>query len=480
MGNIVLIILDTVRKDYFDKYASRLKKRSNVSFTQCRASSAWSVPSHGSILTGKLPHKHGVHSHNPEFSQIEYSDTFFKYIEDYSKIGISANKYASEAFGFDAYFDDFQSIAPAKRFSDGLDLREFTNECESDNKYLRIMSFIKQALKNDHTFQSLANGILTELNNKSSRSILPKILDDGANIICKETIESVKTTREPFFAYLNFMDAHAPFHHIIGFDRELHSVPNSWTSSQFNSWEITAGDMIEKHNKNIQYSRELYRAAIDYLDKKVSYLIDKIQSQTKENTTFIITSDHGENLAFKEDNHLFTHSSSLTEGLLHVPCEIVSPPQYDKKIHSGYFSQLNFGKLIRSISSGKVQYPCQEEIVAELIGISPGNWSLDGSEGYQLTEEEFQYFDRAIRCLYLDNTKMVLDSLGNRKCYIINKNKPNWQLEKNISECDINKVDDHNKFSCDINTSKEKARQEANSVVLSYSTRSRLKDLGYL
>jgi predicted AlkP superfamily pyrophosphatase or phosphodiesterase len=75
--NVILLVLDTVRKDYFDEYASQIQSLSDVSFSQCRTASSCSVPSHASILTGELPHEHGQHSTNVDYTQILQRTRFF-------------------------------------------------------------------------------------------------------------------------------------------------------------------------------------------------------------------------------------------------------------------------------------------------------------------------------------------------------------------------------------------------------------------
>jgi hypothetical protein len=46
------------------------------------------------MLTGTLPHKHGVHTHNFDFSTIDTEETFLGPLEDYETIGVSANEFA--------------------------------------------------------------------------------------------------------------------------------------------------------------------------------------------------------------------------------------------------------------------------------------------------------------------------------------------------------------------------------------------------
>lgn len=74
--NVVLIVLDTVRKDFFDDYAPRLQEKADNSFDRCYAPSSWTIPSHASMLTGDLPHQHGVHTYNKGFGGIDFDSTF--------------------------------------------------------------------------------------------------------------------------------------------------------------------------------------------------------------------------------------------------------------------------------------------------------------------------------------------------------------------------------------------------------------------
>ena len=67
--NVVVLCLDTLRKDTLDRLARRLSALADVSFENCRAASGWSVPSHASMLTGQLPSEHDVHALNPKLDE---------------------------------------------------------------------------------------------------------------------------------------------------------------------------------------------------------------------------------------------------------------------------------------------------------------------------------------------------------------------------------------------------------------------------
>lgn len=124
--NVVLIVLDAVRKDYFDRFAPRLQELTDVSFEQCRSASSCSTPSHGSILTGELPHETGVTYFDVQYDGIEASDTFLESLPAHRTFGVSANVWASRETGFGTYFDEFVEVSPYRRFQEGLDVKRFS------------------------------------------------------------------------------------------------------------------------------------------------------------------------------------------------------------------------------------------------------------------------------------------------------------------------------------------------------------------
>ncbi|MFC6755569.1 sulfatase-like hydrolase/transferase [Halomicroarcula sp. GCM10025894] len=340
--NVVLIILDTVRKDYFDKYAHRIRDRADVSIENGRAASSWSVPSHASILTGELPHVHGIHTHDRYFDNLSREQTFLSSLPDHIALGASANVFASATFGFDSVFDDYSDIAQHRRFPEGMDMERFIQTREREG-LLRFWEFIDAARRTDHPLQSLANGITFKLDDLMLKLPLPKLTDDGAKLVKREALRKVEEHSEPFFLFTNFMDAHAPLKHLLGFDKSMHSAPYGWSSRDFEQWRVILDGIDEDNEADVQNHRELYACAIDYLDRQVSAFIDEVQQQTERETTFVITADHGENLGFEGDNGLFGHTNSLTEALLHVPFDIVNPPGDEEREISEYVSHLDLG-----------------------------------------------------------------------------------------------------------------------------------------
>lgn len=467
--NVVLICLDTVRKDYFDEHATRLQELADVSFEQCRAASAWSTPSHASMMTGELPSDHGIHTHNRTFHELDRRDTFLDGLSDYMALGASANVYASSTFGFDTVFDKYSDVAPHRRFPKGMDMEKFIQERELEGA-TRYIEFLRETLTHSHPLQSLANGGLFKLNDLLRRAPVPKLLDDGASIVTKEAVSMVDKTDDPFFLFTNFMDAHGPVHHVLGYDSNLHSASNTWTSFEFDDWDINVNGPGEKHQKDLQNHRELYAAAIDYLDRKVASFVEETQKKTDRETTFIVTADHGENLGFEADNELFGHTSSLTESLLHVPCYLINTPRGYQAKEEGYFSHLDLGDLITGMAKEETPAVFSDRVVAELVGIGVGGAPND--------EEEHRYWDRMLRSAYEGERKFVWDSLGGSKEYEIDYTRPCWQTVSD-DEVEIPKwaLDF---FNYDIDAYKKQARKNETGIDVDASTESRLEDLGYL
>jgi hypothetical protein len=208
MRNIVVICLDTVRKDYFDNYAIRLKDKSESTFNQCRAASSWTTPSHGSMFSGELPHQHHVHTHDRKFDKLNQSETFLAELSnEYTTIGLSANVHAGPAFGFETLFDKFSSVIKQSYFQDGLDIRSFVSGYNQTGIGL-YQKWLRTIARHEYPVKSFFNGLIKRLDSLSAQSSLPKLLDDGAKRITRHTKSMIRGSTEPIFAFLNLMDAH--------------------------------------------------------------------------------------------------------------------------------------------------------------------------------------------------------------------------------------------------------------------------------
>lgn len=417
--NVLLVCLDSVRKDYFDVYARRLQRLSDFSINQCRAASSWSVPSHASMFTGELPHRHGVHANNFDFSSLSRDSVFTARPEfaDHRTFGLSANVWASSAFGFDSLFDEFADVSPHRRLPDGMHVRKFFFEREARG-YGGGLELARHIASHDHPLDSAANVAFYLLKHVADRSPVPSPFDDGANVLLRECKRTVGSVDEPFFGFVNFMDAHGPYHNVLGYDRSLNDASNAWTSADLDLWEMNVNGTVREHEADVRRYRGLYGTAIEYLDRRLSSLIEWLDENTARETTVIVTADHGENLGYSADNRLVGHMSDLTEGQLHVPLTVVNAP-FDLDTGDRYFSHLRLGQLLAGLVRGERPDLTADTIVAELVGGTPPVMNAPAGER--------SHWDRMQRVAYRDETKYQWDTEGTRLEYTIDVDRPCWQ-----------------------------------------------------
>ncbi len=468
-NNVVLLCLDSVRKDYFDEYAPRLRRRADLDFAQCRAASGWSVPSHASMMTGELPHRHGIHVYDREFDGLSRDDTFLGSLPDHRALGASANVYASEAFGFDGAFDAFRSVSPDRRFPSGMDVERWGQHCD-ESGLARYAAFVRAALSDDSPLASLGNGIFAELSARFDDAPIPTPFDDGAKIVAKETQELVEDTREPFFLFANFMDGHGPFHHVLDYDRSLYDVPFSWNSGEYGTHAVNTEGVTDENRHHVENTRELYGAAVDYLDRQVCDLIDWLDANTDRETTVVVTADHGENLGYDADDQLLAHKGVLTEGLLHVPLLVVNAPdEFDAVDESRYVSHCSLGELLVSLANGDVPDVTAEWIAAERIGSNMAN---------NASEDERAEWDRMIRVVYDGETKYEWDSAGETTRYRLDADQPNWQ-EPTDGDVPVDELEAEF-FDEPLSEYKQRARNRSEDADVDDVIEDRLSDLGYV
>ena len=466
MRDIVLICLDTVRQDYFEKFAPRLLERADLDFHQCRAASSWSVPSHASMFTGELAHEHGIHTHNRDFSHLDRENTFLGDLSDHRALGASANVWAGSSFGFDSLFDDFSDVSPDRRFPEGIDVARF-GQNSNQTGVRRQLAFLRAALDHDRPLKSLSNGALVQLDDWLARLPVPNPFDDGASVIAREARSQVAAADEPFALFVNFMDAHGPLTHVRGYDRSLHDAPLSWTSE-----DVDWGEAVE-HDDRVKLDRYtgLYGAAIDYLDRQVCDLVDWLHANTERETTVVVTSDHGDEMGTDADEGRWGHTtSSLSEGLLHVPLLVLNAPDGHERIdESRYVSHLGLRDFLVGLANGEVTDPTADRIPAERVGHSGSLATIDDKRG---TTE-----DQLLRAVYDDRSKYQWGSQGNRVVYRLDAGRPNWQ-ERTNEEFDPT---DFTEFFVDAAADyKDRAASGQVAPDVEDVTRDRLENLGYM
>jgi arylsulfatase A-like enzyme len=119
--------------------------------------------------------------------------------------------------------------------------------------------------------------------------------------------------REPFFVFLNYVDAHGPYLPPAEFAAPFQSAPVADPFRRF----------VEKPKRGVPDStilreeRDAYDGSIAYLDAELEKLFRELERRgAMENTLVIVTSDHGEEFG---EHGLMGHGNSLYRPSLQVP-----------------------------------------------------------------------------------------------------------------------------------------------------------------
>jgi arylsulfatase A-like enzyme len=317
--NILLIVLDTVAAKHLslhgyarptspaiDEFASR-----GIRFDRACAPSSWTLLSHATMFTGRWPHEHSANWLTP-LDQAHATVAEFLGSRGYATAGFVANiPYCASdsglARGFATYQDymfqrlsAFGSAVLVSRSLDGLDA---FNEFVEDRLHLDLIRPVRQYLwwvfKQDRKDARLVN-----------REFLEWLSERGH-------------PERPFFAFLNYYDAHAPYEvPATGINRFRLKPRNPRETRMLEQWLPLSQGKLSQYQ--IDLGRDCYDDCVANLDEQLGRLIDELDRRSVlARTWVIITSDHGE--SFGENAGVFWHGTSLYETQLHVPLVIIPP-----------------------------------------------------------------------------------------------------------------------------------------------------------
>jgi arylsulfatase A-like enzyme len=148
----------------------------------------------------------------------------------------------------------------------------------------------------------------------------------GAAEVNRELLGWLSTRAQPerpFFAFLNYFDAHYPYQLPAGRLRRFGVEPTeSYQRLLIQHWWDLDKTTISPDG--IAFATDAYDDCIADLDEQLGKLVDELdQRAILENTWLIVASDHGE--SFGEHPGIFVHGGSLYDTELHVPLLIVPP-----------------------------------------------------------------------------------------------------------------------------------------------------------
>jgi len=269
--NVILVSIDALRADHLGCYGYQLPCSpyiDSIALEGARFENAMcpipsSTPSHASLLTGLTPLTHGARMNGYALSpEIK---TLAEYLKDsgYNTAGFVTNIWISSSFGIDQGFDLYMESGRLEVIS------------SRDIYYL-------------------------------ARAILPiQIFDKyfSKSSTLKVSTRWLRSAQAPFFAFIHFLDVHAPY-----------IPPDEYLRMFLDDKQM---EPEGKKRRRIRMKIAKYDGEIKFVDDMIRELDSLIKSNgLSRRTILIILSDHGENLRYHPP--LFTHVG-LYDSSLQIP-----------------------------------------------------------------------------------------------------------------------------------------------------------------
>ncbi|MGE0128722.1 MAG: sulfatase-like hydrolase/transferase [Blastocatellales bacterium] len=299
--NVLLIVMDTVRAQSMSLYGyerettPQLERfaKLGVRFERAISTAPWTTPSHAGMFTGRYPSECSTDWDQPMDGR---SPTLAE--------ALRTHGYATAGFVANAFGCGYET---------GLDrgFIHYEDYSITFSELLLSSSLIRAIVHSDPL-----------------RWLLGK-----HQVVTRKTAAEInhdflawrqRQTSRPFFAFLNYLDAHEPYLPPPPFDRKFGMSPH--TDQYFARHDLRISFRYGRDRLSAtetQAEMDGYDGAIAYLDQQIGLLLEELEKRgTLKNTLVVITSDHGESFGEHKD---YGHGNSLYMSLLRVPLLIYFP-----------------------------------------------------------------------------------------------------------------------------------------------------------
>jgi arylsulfatase A-like enzyme len=290
--NVLLIVMDTVRAQNMSVYGygrsttpelERLSQRGIV-FDRAYSTAPWTLPAHASMVTGKYHHELSVGWSEP----LDAADPTLAEVlatQGFGTGGFVANVlYCGEQSGLPRGFSRYDDYPLT---SVGEILRGST------------LGGTLLALPMPQAIRNARFELMTKRASKVNADFLGWLDDAGDR---------------PFFAFVNYMDAHEPY---------LPPDPFALKFAEKRPESAYVDDDARYTHEQLVELMAAYDGGIAYVDHEIGRLLAELERRGKlSNTIIVVTSDHGEE--FGEHGYV-SHSNSLHVQGIHIPLIVALP-----------------------------------------------------------------------------------------------------------------------------------------------------------
>ena len=402
--NIILIMMDSVRRDALSCYGRRPQTSPNIDalavqsvvFDDAVSTSSWTLPAVASIFTGKYASCHGA-------------DDGYNYLnvhhETMAEI-LARNGYQTSAFCANSNVSTFTGL------NRGF---EFFNDLHYPN-----VDIVNKA------FKAYAKGVRTVLKRKIKYHETLVLYREA-----KRWLKEKRDPRRPFFMYVHENEAHYPYQPPRRFRREFLRLSAARVRAINQDRELFVAGKVKMTSQDLTNLRLLYHAEIRYLDYRLGQFVDFLRAEGLwDDLLLIITADHGDNFG---EHGLLGHGLSLYDSLLKIPLVIYYPGKLSPRRVSGQVQLCDILPTVIDLADlpdEVVKQAYQGRNLAGLVsGINPmedraafaehamQNLTLFEAKIPNLGGDFYKKYKRATRAVRADGFKYIWSSNGERELY---------------------------------------------------------------
>jgi arylsulfatase A-like enzyme len=306
--NVLFILWDTARSKSLSLYGHvqrttpNLEQLANrgVTFAKAISTSPWTLPAHASMFTGRLPHETSAAWYSP------LDDTHPTLAERLRDEG-----WVTGAFAANVLYVDWEH-GLARGFTRFEDYRV------TPGQIIVASSLGGRILRGGGGWTP---GLLRNLLGHHNHFIGRKSADQVNSSFLSWLDE--RDGERPFFAFLNYFDAHLPYDPPAPFDTMFGPARRKTTFVERLERQIERRNSWNMSDEDLAAEVLAYEASIAYLDDRLGVLLESLDRRDRlDNTLIIVTSDHGEEFG---EHGMFEHGSNLYFEQTHVPLVISLP-----------------------------------------------------------------------------------------------------------------------------------------------------------
>jgi arylsulfatase A-like enzyme len=371
--NVVLLVLDTVRADHLGCYGHAGAATPFLDglaagadrYAAVEATAPWTLPSHASMFTGRFAFEHGADS------------------------GKSA----------DGRVYDARPLGPALPT-----LAESLRECGySTAAFVANTAYLSETFGLQRGFETyqVERGLANQVNGRFFT-----------------WLEARADAERPFFAFLNYMDAHRPYN-----TRPLEGERGAKLPA---ADPTPSGDLLDALYDSVMGRGEppdpelVARIAVQY-DHGIAWLdqaVESVAAQLRarglwDETLLVVTSDHGE---FLGEHGLVEHSKDIYQEVLRVPLIVRAPGQTRGRVVADRTSLAALPRLVLEHVPGteaarqRERFPVHGPDSAVLA-------EVHFTRGKDLAQPWGARFQRERFALFAERYKLILSTDGQDELY---------------------------------------------------------------